>query len=85
MNLEIHSPELVQRFYAEVESRHLHDGDELLRQALDALSEKSTRRPMRPAPWCSPRWKRGPVPTSISRHPACASTCGTLCSDGMAA
>lgn len=41
MKLEIHSPELVQRFHAEVEMRHLHDGDELLRQALDALKEKA--------------------------------------------
>ncbi len=41
MNLEIHKPELVQRVNAEIQLRHLHDADELLEQALDALNEKS--------------------------------------------
>ncbi len=41
MNLEIRKPELVQRVNAEIQSRHLHDADELLDQALDALAEKS--------------------------------------------
>ena len=41
MNLEIRKPELVQRVNAQVHSRHLHDADELLEQALDALDEKS--------------------------------------------
>jgi hypothetical protein len=47
MNLEIHNPELVQRVYAEIQSRHLHDADELIEQALDALAEK---RPAAKAP-----------------------------------
>jgi hypothetical protein len=41
MNLEIHKPELVQRVNAQIQNRHLHDADELLEQALDALDEKS--------------------------------------------
>jgi hypothetical protein len=41
MNLEIHKPELVQRVNAQIQSRHLHDADELIEQALDALDEKS--------------------------------------------
>jgi hypothetical protein len=41
MNLEIHKPELMQRVNAEIQIRHLHDADELLEQALDALDEKS--------------------------------------------
>lgn len=41
MNLEIRKPELVQRVHAEIQNRHLHDADELLEQALDALNEKS--------------------------------------------
>jgi hypothetical protein len=41
MNLEIHKPELVQRVNAQIQIRHLHDADELLEQALDALDEKS--------------------------------------------
>ncbi|WP_180540410.1 hypothetical protein [Nevskia soli] len=40
MNLEIRRPELVQRVRAEIPNRHLHDADELLEQALDALNEK---------------------------------------------
>jgi hypothetical protein len=41
MNLEIRKPELVQRVNTEVQIRQLHDADELLEQALDALDEKS--------------------------------------------
>lgn len=41
MNLEIHKPELLQRVSAQIRSRHLHDVDELIEQALDALDEKS--------------------------------------------
>ena len=41
MNLEIHKPKLVQRVNAQIQSRHLHDADELIEQALDALDEKS--------------------------------------------
>jgi hypothetical protein len=41
MNLEIRKPELMQRVHAEIQNRHLHDADELLEQALDALNEKS--------------------------------------------
>jgi hypothetical protein len=41
MNLEIHKPELVQRVNAQIQSRHLHNADELIEQALDALDEKS--------------------------------------------
>jgi hypothetical protein len=41
MNLEIHKPELVRRVNAQIQSRHLHDADELIEQVLDALDEKS--------------------------------------------
>jgi hypothetical protein len=41
MNLEIQKPELVQRVNAQIQTRHLHDADELIEQALDALDEKS--------------------------------------------
>jgi len=41
MSLEIHKPELVQRVNAQIQSRRLHDADELIEQALDALDEKS--------------------------------------------
>jgi hypothetical protein len=41
MSLEIRKPELVQRVNAQIQMRHLHDADELLEQALDALDEKS--------------------------------------------
>lgn len=41
MNLEIHNPDLVQRVNAQIQNRRLHDADELLKQALDALDEKS--------------------------------------------
>jgi len=41
MNLEIHKPELVERVNAQIQSRHLHNADELIEQALDALDEKS--------------------------------------------
>jgi len=44
MNLEIRKPELVRRVNAEIQIRHLHDADELLEQALDALNEKSPAR-----------------------------------------
>lgn len=41
MNLEIRKPKLVQRVNVQIQIRHLHDADELLEQALDALNEKS--------------------------------------------
>jgi hypothetical protein len=41
MNLEIQKPELVQRVNAQIQSRRLHNADELIEQALDALDEKS--------------------------------------------
>ena len=41
MNLEIHEPELVQRVNAQIQSRQLHNADELIEKALDALDEKS--------------------------------------------
>ena len=41
MNLEIHKPELVKRVNAQIQSRHLHNADELIEQALDALDERS--------------------------------------------
>ena len=47
MNLEIHKPELMRRVNAEIQVRHLHDADELLEQALDALNRQS---PPPPAP-----------------------------------
>jgi hypothetical protein len=48
MNLEIHKLELMQRVNAEIQIRHLHDADELLEQALDALDEKSPAPPVTP-------------------------------------
>jgi hypothetical protein len=48
MNLEIHKPELVQRMNAQLQSRHLHDVDELIEKALDALDEKSPAPPVSP-------------------------------------
>lgn len=44
MNLEIRRPELVQRVQTEVRNRHLHDADELIEQALDALDRNSPTR-----------------------------------------
>jgi hypothetical protein len=41
VNLEIQKPELVQRVNAQIQTRHLHNADELIEQALDALDEKS--------------------------------------------
>lgn len=41
MQIEIHKPELVQRMRTEIQNRQLHDVDELIEQALEALSEKS--------------------------------------------
>ena len=41
MNLEIRKQELVQRVNEQIQSRRLHDADELLERALDALDEKS--------------------------------------------
>jgi hypothetical protein len=41
MNLKIHKPGLVERVNAQIQIRHLHDADELIEQALDALDEKS--------------------------------------------
>jgi hypothetical protein len=49
MNLEIHKPALMQRVNAQIQHRRLHDAEELLEQALDALDEKS------PVP-ATPRW-----------------------------
>ena len=48
MNLEIHKPELVQRVYAQLQSRHFHNVDELIEKALDALDEKSSTSPAPP-------------------------------------
>ena len=48
MNLEIHKPELVERMNAQIQSRHLHDADELIEKALDALDEKSLVPPVTP-------------------------------------
>jgi hypothetical protein len=41
MNLEIHKPEPVQRVNAQIQSRQLHNADELIEQALEALDEKA--------------------------------------------
>ena len=41
MNLEIHTPELEQRVQRQIQRRQLHDVDELLTKALDALDEKA--------------------------------------------
>jgi hypothetical protein len=49
MSLEIHKPDLVQRVNAQIQSRHLHNADELIEQALDALDEKSPAPAPRPA------------------------------------
>ena len=49
MNLEIRSPELVQRVNAQLQSGNFHDADELFEKALDALDEKSS------APAVTPR------------------------------
>lgn len=43
MNLEIHKPELVQRVNAQIQRRRLHDADELIEKALDALDQKISR------------------------------------------
>lgn len=40
MNLEINSPELVQRVNAQIQSGHFVDADELIGRALDALEGK---------------------------------------------
>jgi hypothetical protein len=48
MNLEIHKPELVQRVNAQIQSRHLHNAEELIEKALDALNEKSPAPPVTP-------------------------------------
>jgi hypothetical protein len=40
MNLELHKPELVERVNAQIQIRHLHDADELIEQALDALDQQ---------------------------------------------
>lgn len=45
MNLEIHSPELVQRVNADIQAARLHDAGELLKKALDALDEQATAAP----------------------------------------
>jgi hypothetical protein len=42
MNLEIHSPELVQRVTAHIRNGNFHDADELLEKALDALDGQAT-------------------------------------------
>ena len=46
MNLEIHKPELVQRVNTQIQRRHLHDADELIEKALDALDEHSPAPPL---------------------------------------
>jgi hypothetical protein len=48
MNLEIHKPGLARRLQEEIQSRHFHDVDELLEQALDALDEKFPAPPVTP-------------------------------------
>ena len=63
MNLEIHNPELVQRVTAQIQRRHLHDADELIEKALDALDEKSPAPPTLPerrAPEL-PSWRLGVI------------------------
>lgn len=47
MNLEIHKPELVQRVNAHIEAGHIHDADELIERALDALDEEAPTQPAR--------------------------------------
>lgn len=49
MNLEIHKPELVQRVNAQIQRRQLHDADELIEKALDALDEQSPAPPLKGA------------------------------------
>ena len=41
MSIEIHTPELKQRVLHEIQSRQLHDVEELVTKALDALDEKA--------------------------------------------
>lgn len=41
MSLEIHSPELVQRLNAQIQSGHFHNAEELIEKALDALEGKT--------------------------------------------
>jgi Arc/MetJ-type ribon-helix-helix transcriptional regulator len=41
MTLEIHAPELEQRFRHQIQSGHFHDVDELLTRALDALEREN--------------------------------------------
>jgi hypothetical protein len=41
LSIEIHTPELKQRVLHEIQSRQLHDVDELVAKALDALDEKT--------------------------------------------
>ena len=45
MNLEIHKPELLQRVNAQIQHRRLHDADELIEKALDALEGHAAPRP----------------------------------------
>ena len=40
MNIEIHKPELEQRFRRQIQSGQFHDVDELLTKALDALEKE---------------------------------------------
>lgn len=41
MSIEIHSPELMQRVNAQIQSGHFQDADELLEKALDVLEAKT--------------------------------------------
>lgn len=73
MNLEIRKPELIQRVNAEVHSRHLHDADELLEKALDALDEKSPapvepRKPRKSAYGLLAKYGPGPTSEEIDEN-----------------
>ena len=46
MNLEIHSPELLERVNAQIQSGQFHDADELIEKALDALEGKAAAPPV---------------------------------------
>ena len=42
MNIEIHKPELAQRVQARIQSGHVHNADDLIEKALDALDGQAT-------------------------------------------
>lgn len=73
MNLEIHKSALMQRVNAQIQSRHLHDADELLEQALDALDEKSPatahpRKPKKSAYGLLAKYGPGPTAEEIDEN-----------------